>query len=465
MKESENDRRLKVALQRYEVIAPLLNRPLPRGAQEVMLGEISAASHHDVTGRPIRVGKRTIERYLANYRKSGLEGLKPQVRCEKGALQAFPQEAMDEAVKMREARPELSADTIIEELRSAGVTGAEQMKVGTLNRHLRRLSMDRPSLKRIIKKRYRLFSVQGAHELWICDVWDGPYLFDPVLAKRRRLRLVAILDAYTRYIVHAQFYFNENRPCIEDTLMKGILKHQLPAIYYCDNAQVFLSQHLKRIAAELGFSVKHSRPRTPQGRGRIERWFRTVAEKFEPLLKEQLESGRLTTLEEVNQFFNAWLERRYHDRRHGTLKMSPRQALENAKQNYLDLSRSVEAAVVREVFLWREKREVSSLGGLKLYSNLYDAGDESLLGKTVELSFNPYDLRRILVYCEGVFRCEARPYQMKNFTDQRVKERKAESSRVLDQAMQAIVQEHKDEAMKRSGLSFATALEVKKEDE
>ncbi len=26
------------------------------------------------------------------------------------------------------------------------------------------------------------------------------------------------------------------------------------------------------------------------------------------------------------------------------------------------------------------------------------------------------DLRRILVYFEGAFRCEARPYQMKNFT-------------------------------------------------
>ncbi len=54
--------------------------------------------------------------------------------------------------------------------------------------------------------------------------------------------------------------------------------------------------------------------------------------------------------------------------------------------------------------------------------NLYEV-DGSLLGKTVELRFKPYDLRRILVYCEGSFRCEARPYQMKNFTDKRVADR------------------------------------------
>jgi len=35
MKEPEDDRRSHVALQRYEVISPLLNRPLPRGAQEM----------------------------------------------------------------------------------------------------------------------------------------------------------------------------------------------------------------------------------------------------------------------------------------------------------------------------------------------------------------------------------------------------------------------------------------------
>jgi putative transposase len=177
------------------VIAPLLNRPLPRGVQEVMLAEIAGKMHYDVDGRLITVGKRTIERHLSNYRKFGLEGLKPQIREEKGALNAFPQEALEEAVKMREARPELSADSIIEELRSAEVIGAEQMNVSTLNRHLRRLSKDRPSLKRAVKKRYRLLSVEGAHMLWICDVWDGPYLFDQAVAKKRRLRLVVLLPA------------------------------------------------------------------------------------------------------------------------------------------------------------------------------------------------------------------------------------------------------------------------------
>lgn len=464
MKETQNDRHTQVALQRYEVIAPLVNGPVPRGAQKVILAELASQVRLDVVdGRSFILGRRTIERYVSNYRKFGLEGLKPQIRPEHGSLKAFPHEALDQAVNIRIARPELSADSIIEELKSAGTPGAQQMTVSTLNRHLRRLAKDRPALKRVVKKRYRLLSVEGAHVLWIGDVWDGPYLYDEATKKNRRLRLMAIIDALTRVIVHAEFYFNENRPSIEDTLMKAILKHQVPSIFYVDNAKVFRSIHLKRIAAELGFSVKHSIPGVPQGRGKIERWFRTVAEKCEPLLKEQIHSSKLKALCDVNTFFAAWLDRRYHNRRHSTLKMSPKEAMTQAKANHLDLSHPVEPATVYEAFLWREQRQVSSLGAVKIYSNLYEV-DEDLLGKTVELRFNPYDLRRILVYYEGVFRCEARPYRMKNFTEKRVEEHQKTAKNALDAAMRAIVQDHHEEIRERSGLSFASAMGVKQDE-
>ena len=450
----------RVALQRYEIIAPLLMRPLPRGTQKLILEELTGTMHVDEQNRLVYIGKRTIERYLSQYLKFGMDGLKPKVRPEKGVLNAFPSAALEEAVKVRLAHPELSADSIIDLLRSAKVLGADQMCVSTLNRHLRRLGKDRPSLKRVVRKRFRLLSVHGAHVLWQCDVWDGPHLYDDGTGKQRRLRLVALLDAYTRYIVHAEFYFNENRPCLEDALLKGIVKHRLPQIFYCDNAKIFRSSHLKRIAAELGFSLRHTQPYKPQGRGRIERWFHTVASKFEPLLKEEIDSGKISTLLDANQYLSAWVHQRYHLRRHGTLKMSPQAALEQAKAQYLDFSRPIDSLTLHEAFLWRETRVVSSLGGVKIYGNHYEV-DEGLLGKTVELRFNPYDLRGILVYSEGVFRGEARPYQLRNFTDKRVSERQQRSHHALDKAMQAMVQEHKNDAKERSGLSFAKALEVK----
>lgn len=165
MNQASNDERERVALQRYEVIAPLLKRPLPRGAQKIILEELAGKMHLDAQNNLVYLGQRTIERYLSNYLKFGLEGLKPKVRVECRSLKAFPQKALEEAVQIRLKRPELSADSIIDLLRSGLVPGADRMQVSTLNRHFRRLSMDRPALKRVVRKRYRLLSVEGAHVL------------------------------------------------------------------------------------------------------------------------------------------------------------------------------------------------------------------------------------------------------------------------------------------------------------
>ena len=453
------DRRTSKALSRFEVIAPLLEKALPRGAQKVLIQELASKLFVDEYNQFIRYGERTIERYLSDYRKFGLDGLKPKVRQEQGKLKAFQEEALEQAIKIRLKHPGLSAESIIDALRASEVSGAEQMCVSTLNRHFRRLGKDRPALKKIPRKRYRILSVEGVHQLWICDVWDGPMLFDPALGKNRRLRLVAILDSHTRYIVQAEFYFNENRPCLEDTLLKGILKYGVPTIFYVDNAKIFRSLHLKRIGAELGFSIRHTRPYQPEGRGKLERWFKTVADKFEPLLQDQITGGKIETIEQVNRFLAAWIETRYHIRRHGTLKMSPAKALEDSINANLTFARFVEPQTVYEAFLWRETRQVNSLAAVKIFSNLYEV-DEALIGKTVEVRYNPYDLTRILVYCEGGFRGEAKPYQMKNFAEKRVLERQQESQKVLDAVMESIITEHAGNA-KKNGVSFARAMGVK----
>lgn len=138
MKKPEEDERSRIALPRYEVIAPLLNRPLPRGAQNLIIEELASQMHLDARNRLVHLGKRTIERYLSQYLKFGLEGLKPKVRKEQGTLKAFPAEALEEAIKLRLAQPELSADSLIDILRSRKIPGAERMGVSTLNRHFRR---------------------------------------------------------------------------------------------------------------------------------------------------------------------------------------------------------------------------------------------------------------------------------------------------------------------------------------
>jgi len=185
-----------------------------------------------------------------------------------------------------------------------------------------------------------------------------------------------------------------------------------------------------------------------------------VADKFDPLLRAQIESGAVKTLSDVNRYLAAWVEERYHQRRHGTLKMSPANALAAAKECGAWLTRLVEPETVREAFLWREARQVSSLAAIKLYGNQYEV-DEGLIGKSVEIRYNPYDLARILVYFEGQCRGEAHPYKMKNFTEKRVRDRADTRDKAMDEVMDKIVGEHAERTREKAGLSFAQAMGVK----
>jgi transposase InsO family protein len=54
----------------------------------------------------------------------------------------------------------------------------------------------------------------------------------------------------------------------------------VPDILYTDNGADFTSKHLHQVAADLKIRLVFSIPGKPQGRGRIERFFRTVNEMF-----------------------------------------------------------------------------------------------------------------------------------------------------------------------------------------
>lgn len=55
-------------------------------------------------------------------------------------------------------------------------------------------------------------------------------------------------------------------------------------------------------------SVPKYRPGRPQGRGKIERFFRSVDQSLVPEAQALVATGRLTSLAELNEFFWAWLE-------------------------------------------------------------------------------------------------------------------------------------------------------------
>jgi putative transposase len=164
----------------------------------------------------------------------------------------------------------------------------------------------------------------------------------------------------------------------------------LPDLLYVDNGSAFSSAQLQRVCAVLGIRLVHSQPGRPQGRGKVERFFRTVRERF----IVELEGRDLATLEELNRLFQAWLHQSYHQAVHSETRETPLARYTASTPRRADAGDDTE--LLRQAFLWRELRTVSKTATVSLQGNRYEV-DQALVGCRVELLYDPFDLDRIEV--------------------------------------------------------------------
>jgi putative transposase len=149
----------------------------------------------------------------------------------------------------------------------------------------------------------------------------------------------------------------------------------------------------------------HSRPGKPAGRSKIERVFRTVREQF---LLELVapDAAPVADLAHLNELFTAWVETVYHRRDHTGTDQPPLQRFLAAGPPPVP---STEA--LREAFLWSTRRTVTKTATISFEGNLYEV-DAALVGRRVELVYDPFDLTHLQVRYDGRDMGEAIPHRI-----------------------------------------------------
>ena len=110
----------------------------------------------------------------------------------------------------------------------------------------------------------------------------------------------------------------------------------------------------------------------------------------------------------MNRLFQAWLETAYHRAVHSETGEAPAARWEKATPE----ERAVpEPALLREAFLWSERRKADKTALVRLHGNVYQV-DAWLAGRMLELLFYPFDLDRIEVRLAGKPAGTAVPFVM-----------------------------------------------------
>jgi len=186
-------------------------------------------------------------------------------------------------------------------------------------------------------------------------------------------------------------------------LKPALAARGVPAGIYVDNGSAFVDAWLLRACAKLGVRLVHSAPGRPQGRGKIERFFRTVREQFlievTDTASEDLAAAGVddaTALLELNRLFTAWVETEYHRRTHTETGQSPLARWEAGWDRLGRTPAMPTADELTEAFLWSEYRVVTKTATVSLHANTYQV-DAALVGRRVELVFSPFDLETVQV--------------------------------------------------------------------
>jgi putative transposase len=452
-----------IAAFRYGLIAPVVSRqsPLLPGELKSYLLETSQRDY-DAPSEKERISVRTLERYLAAYRAHGWEGLKPKPRTNRKPTAITP-EILELAMNLRRERPERSVEQIIFCLEEGGHVDHGAVAASTLSRYFQKAGLTRADLLADPTKKgtFRRFEAEDVNFIWQFDFQHTLYLPDPNDPDRRKkAMLFAIIDDFSRYIVHCEFYWDEKLPRMEDSLKKAILKHGIPERFYCDNGAAFSSGHLVRICAKLGIHLSHSRPYRPQGRGKIERMFRFIDTSFKPEAYQLITEGTVTSLAELNEALASWVDGYYHRRKHGTTKETPAFRLAGCTRAI----RRKTFSELNEIFLWEEQRQSDKTACIKLYGNVYEI--DSLLARSkVLLRFDPFDLNTIQVWQDNKRFADAKPldvYRPIHSKVGKIVAEKAVAPVPTGISLIALAEAKRQAAIASEPLSFSTLMAPKK---
>ena len=327
-----------------------------------------------------RVAAETLRHWLTAYRRGGFDALLPKGRADRGRARRLPPEVAEMLVAIKEDGPGLSVRAVIDAAAGRGLPDGVRPAPSTVHRLLAREGLvgkgagERPPEDR------RRFSYRLAGELWMSDVMHGPAVPDG--RRRRKAYLIAFIDDATRVVPFAAFAFAESVQAFLPALRDAVLRRGIPQRLYVDNGAAYRSRQLALVCARLGTALIHARPYQPAGKGKIERWFRTLRAGW----LAHLDMAAVDGLDALNRRLQAWVEGEYHNAPHRGLDGETpldRWAAAGADVRYPDAGPEFDG-----LFLFEARRRVQKDRTVSLNGRLHEV-DAALVGQTVTLRHDP----------------------------------------------------------------------------
>ena len=312
---------------RFAIIGPLLAAPPAKGELQSALRELSARSwQHPVSGRPVRFGMSTLERWYYAARGAGddpVTVLRTRIRADAGRSRRIKPTLVAAIEAQYQQHPSWSVRLHYDNL-GAALGAAELPSYATVRRYLaarglRRLRRRVEVTKHFARREVRSFEVEHTNALWHLDFHEGSR--NVLTAQGQWVKPVAlcVLDDRSRLVCHAQWYWDQTTRSLVHGFSQALMRRALPRALMTDNGAAMVADEFKNGLHALGILHETILPYSPWANGKQERLWSTL----EGRLMAMLEGVSQLTLELLNRATHAWIEQEYHQTRHPELGCTP----------------------------------------------------------------------------------------------------------------------------------------------
>jgi putative transposase len=240
-----------------------------------------------------QISLRTVQRWIKSYREQGLTGLADPARADKRTSRKFSQTALRLIEGLALQTPPRSAASIHRQISAIATEQGWQPPgytcVYTLSKKLD------PALVTLAHQGaavYReafalLYRRESTHSN---AMWQAGHvvLLDEA-GKPARPWLTVIEDDYSRAIASFRLTFQEPTALTTALALRHAIWRKadphwhvcgIPSVFYTDHGSDLASKQMEQVALDLGIKLIFSEKGVPRGRGKIERFFRSMNELF-----------------------------------------------------------------------------------------------------------------------------------------------------------------------------------------
>ena len=376
-----------VAQFRFALIAPVIQGLYPDASATAYYKRVTASPLTLPDGSSVTYSYKTLEKWKSLYTIGGLDALLPNVRSDKGISRSLNEDAIAEIYRIKEEHPRMNATQIYEHLvREAFIPAT--VSVDSVQRFIRH--NDLKSARDPNLRDRKAYEEDAFGKIWQADTCYLPYITED--GRSRRVYCIMIIDDHSRLLVGGELFYSDNACNFQKVLKDAIAAYGIPDKLYVDNGCSYSNEQLSMICVSLGILLLHTKIRDGASKGKVERHFRTLKERW----LYPLDINSITSLSQFNGMLKDYI-RGYNTTFHRGINGVPLERYQASK----DHPRRPESRQwLDDCFYNRISRKVRKDSTITIDKISYDVPMQFISAK-VDIRYLPGDMASAYILFDG----------------------------------------------------------------